>query len=277
MKYEFGTFLDGRYSYVSFGEGQHKYVIFPPTRELIIGLRHNPKKEAKSYRRMFPKSVKGKVYIIGYDPNLTRETWCRDIARDIAGFIQNSIGPADIIGISYGGAIAIPFADLFPTLVKKLVLLVAAGSLSDDGVKLCKHLIDIAQKLGLRETQREIDRLILNPIMRWITQVMHLIEWDIQKISTNSPETFINAYTHISNYPLGLIPHLPRIVAPTLIIGGTYDQFFSKTIYSKTKELISNASLLLVEKGGHPIPLEHPYLVKKAVEIFLKEKDPTMN
>ncbi len=270
MKYEFGTFLNDRYSYVSFGTGENRYVIFPPTRELIIGLRHNPSKEAKSFQRMFPKSLKGKVYIIGYDPNLTKDTYCRDIARDIASFIADSIGPADIIGISYGGAIAIPFADLFPSLVKKLILLVSAGSLSDNGVNLCKQLIDIAKTHGLRETQREIDHLILNSWMRWMTQFVHFIEWNIKKIPHNSPETFINAYTHTSTYPLGLKPHLAGIVAPTLIIGGTRDQFFSEAIYIETKELISSASLVLIEDGGHPVPLEHPALIKQLVRNFLK-------
>ncbi|MHA1476380.1 MAG: alpha/beta fold hydrolase, partial [Promethearchaeota archaeon] len=107
---------------------------------------------------------------------------------------------------------------------------------------------------------------------RWIRvliKMTHFVEWYIKKKRTNPPETFINAYTHIANYPMGLKPHLAGITAPTLIIGGDQDQFFSISRFEETAELIPNSKLVFIEDAGHPAPLEKPKLVKKEVFKFL--------
>ena len=269
MDYQTGYFLDGKYPYVKFGSGKKKLVIFPPSRDLMCSLALNPEAEIKTYRQMLPKDFDREVYILGYDVNISADRWCREIAADFALFIEKEIGPAIIVGISYGGAVAIPFADQNPELTEKLLLLVSAYGLSDDGVILCRNLIDLAQRKGLRRVQFEIDDLILNRWIRVLIKMTHFVEWYIKKKRTNPPETFINAYTHIANYPMGLKPHLAGITAPTLIIGGEKDQFFSISQFEETAELIPNAKLIFIEGAGHPAPLEQSKLVKKEVFRFL--------
>ena len=85
----------------------------------------------------------------------------------------------------------------------------------------------------------------------------------------NPPETFIHAYQHIAKYPLGLKPHLTGILAPTLIIGGDHDQFFSVERFQETKDLIPNAQLILFKGRGHPVPLEKPRQVINIIASFL--------
>ncbi|QEE14492.1 alpha/beta fold hydrolase [Promethearchaeum syntrophicum] len=82
---------------------------------------------------MLPKDFDHQVYILGYEVNISVDKWCREIAADFALFIEKEVGPAIIVGISYGGAVAIPFADQNPELTEKLLLLVSAYGLSDDG------------------------------------------------------------------------------------------------------------------------------------------------
>ena len=218
---------------------------------------------------MLPKDFDREVFILGYDINISADRWCREIAADFALFIEKEVGPAIIVGISYGGAVAIPFADQNPELTEKLLLLVSAYGLSDSGVILCRNLIDLAQRKGLRRVQFEIDDLILNRWIRVLIKVAHFVEWYIKKKITNPPETFINAYTHIANYPMGLKHHLTGITAPTLIIGGDQDQFFSISRFEETAELIPNSKLVIIKDAGHPAPLEKPKLVKKEVFKFL--------
>jgi len=235
----------------------------------MCSLALNPETEIKTYQQMLPKEFDRKVFILGYDVNISVDKWCREIAADFALFIEKEVGPAIIVGISYGGAVAIPFADQNPELTEKLLLLVSAYGLSDDGVILCRNLIDFAQRKGLRRVQWEIDGLILNRWIRVLIKVTHIFEWYIKKKRTNPSETFINAYTHIANYPMGLKSHLAGITAPTLIIGGDQDQFFSVSRFEETAELIPNSKLLIIKDVGHPAPLEQPKLVKKEVFKFL--------
>ncbi len=270
MGYETGRFLDGKYPYVKFGAGEKKLVIFPPSRDLVCSLAIDPEGQVKGYQQMLPKNYDREVFILGYDVNVSADRWCREIAADFALFIKNEVGPAIIVGISYGGAVAIPFADQNPELTEKLLLVVSAYGLSEEGVRLCRSLIEVAKTKGLRRVQFEIDNLIRARWMRALIKFTHFVEWDLRKKKANSPSTFINAYTHIANYPLGLKRHLSGIQAPTLIIGGQLDQFFSTLQFEETAELIPNSRLVLVKGAGHPAPLERPKRVKKEVFAFLR-------
>lgn len=272
MEWELQTFGNDRYTWLRCGTGDPKYVIFPPTRELVSGLRFTPKKTANFYRRMFPRHFSGTIYIMGYNPQIKAQTWCRDIAKDFEEVLTPEFGPFNLIGISYGGAIAIPFAEQNPELVQKLVLLVSAYGLSEEGVTLCKDLIHVVQTQGHRALQKRIDNLILSPLARWTIKFFNWIEWDLQKKKCNPVETFVNAYLHISKHPTGLKPHLSGIHAPTLIIGGTKDQFFSTTRYQETEALIPNAKLILFHNRGHSVPIERPRAVINSVMTFLLEK-----
>ncbi len=268
MDFETGYFCDNRYPYVKFGQGSQNLVIFPPSRDLIRSLALDPEREIQAYQKMIPEQFSGTVFILGYDINVSAETYCREIAAEFATFVKDHVGKAIIIGISYGGAVAIPFAQQNPELTEKLVLLVSAYGLSDPGVKLCQDLIQIVQKDGLYAGQKQIDNLISGPI-RFLMKFSHWIQWKWKKLPVNPSKTFINAYTHISQHPLGLKRHLTGILAPTLIVGGENDQFFSPQRYEETAELIPNASLVLVKNSSHPVPMEKPRYIKKLIFDFI--------
>ncbi|MHA1521800.1 MAG: alpha/beta fold hydrolase [Promethearchaeota archaeon] len=272
MDFETGYFGDNKYPYVKFGHGSKNLVIFPPSRDLIRTLALDPEREIRAYQKMLPKQFSGTVFILGYDIEVSEKTFCREIAADFAIFIKDHVGKAIIVGISYGGAVAIPFAQQNPELTEKLVLLVSAYGLSDPGVKLCENLISTVQKDGLYAGQMQIDGLIHGPI-RILMKLTHWIQWKWKKLPTNLPKTFINAYTHISRHPLGLKPHLSGIKAPTIIIGGENDQFFSPERYQETADLIPNAQLVLIKNGSHPIPMEKPRYIKKLVFDFIMKAD----
>jgi pimeloyl-ACP methyl ester carboxylesterase len=46
---------------------------------------------------------------------------------------------------------------------------------------------------------------------------------------------------------------LPRIAAPTLVIGGANDPFYGAEAIRETAELIPGAELCLLENGGHAV------------------------
>ena len=113
---ESGSF-GGKYAYVKLKSSDiadNTLVIFPPTQELNFPLRINPYLQIKRYEALIPRDVVGNVYILGYDPKISTETFLVDVAQDFASFIEEKIGPCTIAGISYGGGIAIPFANKYP-------------------------------------------------------------------------------------------------------------------------------------------------------------------
>ncbi|WP_371805494.1 alpha/beta fold hydrolase [Candidatus Lokiarchaeum ossiferum] len=271
MKYTRGFFLEGKYPYVRYGSGSQKIVIFPPTQELIFSIAQNPEKQLKNYVKMLSPLEDFSLYILGYDKTISEKQWCRDVAKDFAIFIKD-LGPVVIVGISYGGAIAIPFAEQNPELTKKLLLIVSAYGLSDDGVDFCKDFIRLAKTKGFREVQRKMDNLSNKWWIRTLLNITTTLQWHTRKQSINPASTFINAYTHISTYPVGLKRHLKGIKAPTLILGGTQDQFFSKERYQETAALIPNATLELYEGRSHVLPLECYKTIQKRATKFLMEK-----
>lgn len=272
MEYTRSSFLEGKYPFVKYGTGSRKIVIFPPTQELIFSIAQNPEKQLKNYLKMLSPLDDFTLYILGYDKNISEKQWCRDIAKDFAIFIKDEVGPAIIVGISYGGAIGIPFAEQNPELTKKLLLIVSAYGLSDEGVMFCEEFIHLAKTTGLRQVQRKMDNLSNK---RWIRGLLHItttFQWRARKRTINPASTFINAYTHISTYPTGLKPHLKGILAPTLILGGSHDQFFSKERYQETAALIPNATLELFEGRSHVLPLECYKAVQNCATKFIMEK-----
>ena len=64
-----------------------------------------------------------------------------------------------------------------------------------------------------------------------------------------------------SDINLDVKDKLPRIAAPTLVIGGANDPFYGADNIRETARLIPNAELSLIEGGGHAV-------VKTKTKIF---------
>ena len=141
---EYGHF-GAHYSYVKLEYSRdinRTLVVFPPSQELVFPLRKNPWLQINRYHSLIPKDVVGTVYVLGYNPYLTVDTFLAEVAEDFRTFIAENIGPCNIAGISYGGAIAIPFAAKFPELTKKLLLVVSTYAMSEQGIGLCNKIIE---------------------------------------------------------------------------------------------------------------------------------------
>lgn len=245
-------------------------VIFPPSQELIFPIRINPWLQIKKYQSLIPKDVIGNLYILGYDPQLTVETFLADIAEDFGEFIQDKIGPCTIAGISYGGGVAIPFASKFPELTQKLLLVVASYAMSDEGVDLCKKIIAHAKRGEMLQVQLIMASLIKNRLLSTYLKLSTHLRWNRLQYYLNPISTLVNAYTHNIKYNYGLKKYIDKIRAETLIIGGTKDQFFSVELYQELADAIKKSRLVLFENATHTVPVEKIFKVKKLVRDFLK-------
>jgi pimeloyl-ACP methyl ester carboxylesterase len=273
-QFETGQLL-GRIPYLKIGHGPKKAVIFRESGELIISLAKDPTTQAKIFRNVVPADYT--AYIFGYDQNLSAGYTEDRIATDFAAIIQKEIGKATIIGLSYGGLIALPFAARYPDLTDRLILLVTAHQISPGGVTLAKELVQIARNGDRYQLDQRFNDLFGTWWLRWLFKLISWKNWHISpqnyKSKLNDPNQFINAYETIIANNENRRQFLPQILAPTLIIGATRDQFFSQDLYRETAENIPHARLIMVE-GTHTTVVEHLYKVKPLIYEFLTENEP---
>ncbi|MBN2155553.1 MAG: alpha/beta hydrolase [Candidatus Lokiarchaeota archaeon] len=269
---EAGTF-SGKYAYIRLkcnSNSKKTLVVFPPSQELMYPLKLNMEIQIKRYKSLIPSDILGNVYIIGYDPNITVDTYLAEIAEDFSKFIREKIGPCAIAGISYGGGISIPFAAKYPELTERLILVVSSYALSENGVDLCNTIIQHAKNNDMFQVQLILNSLFHNPLLRAYFKISTRLKWSRMQSFRNPPSTIVNAYTHLLNHNYELKQYISRIQAPTLIIGGTKDQFLSKELYEEIDNAISDSCMMLFKNATHTVPIEKLFKVRKLIHDFLK-------
>ncbi|QEE15838.1 alpha/beta fold hydrolase [Promethearchaeum syntrophicum] len=246
-------------------------IIFPPTKHLMWPVSLNGDSQIKSYRMFIPNEFP--LYIISYDTHLPSDHTSESIARDFHEFLRDIVQePGIIMGISYGGSIAIPFAAMYPEWVNKLILMVSTYTVRGAGVELAKELLRLAKEGKPFTLKRKIEDLYHLKILRKIFQLQFWREWPDLEESMNPLSTFINAYSHLLNSPQSRKKYLSKIDAPTLIIGGTEDQFASVEDYEETRDLIPNAFLELYDGQTHTVPIEKIFDVSDIIKKFIRNQ-----
>ncbi len=267
MDFETGQFLN-KIPYAKAGSGEKTIVIFPPTHHLLWNVTVDAEEQVNGYKHFIPDRFT--YYILGYDPNLPKDHTSEQIAADFAQIIREYIGPSIIMAVSFGGSVAIPFAALYPELTEKLILLVSTYGSSGEGVKLAKELIKLAEEGKTFTLQKEINQLYSNRVLRLLFDLKTWKNWPKMERTMNPVSTFINAYNHLLETAEERKKYLPMIQSPTLIIGGTKDQFTSEEYYRTTAELIPNAHLELFEGKTHTVAVEKLFEIRNIIESFLE-------
>lgn len=213
------------------------------------------------------------VYVVLRKPGLPQGYTLRDMADDYAAMIREEFrGPIDVIGLSTGGSIAQPFAADHPDLVRRLVIHSSAYTLSDRAKRLQLRVSELAQQGRWAQAytvlfntvlpRAGIKRLILKPLLWLGAQVMAL---DVPQDPTDVVVTIA------AEDQFNFKDRLAAITAPTLVVAGTQDPFYTPTLFHETAARIPNARLILYEGMGHPAggkPFRHDVLT------FLREDNP---
>ncbi|MHA1584465.1 MAG: alpha/beta fold hydrolase [Promethearchaeota archaeon] len=268
LKYETGMFL-GKIPYLKQGDGPKNLVIFPQTHHLMWRFPIDAESQARGMRFFVPEEYS--LYILAYDPNLPKDHTSESIAADFAKIIREKIGPSVILAISYGGSIAIPFAALYPELTTKLILLVTSYGTSEAGIKFGEELLQLAKDGKTFTLRQQMDNLYANKLLSRIDKLNTWRSWPSKEKEMNPISTFINAYTYLLKTPTEREKYLSQIKAPTLIIGGTNDQFVSEEYYRKAAELIPNSHLKLYRGQTHMVVVEKFRSTRKIIKNFLRK------
>ena len=178
----------------------------------------------------------------------------KDYAEFVHKFLkENNIKEPIIIGHSFGGAVAIKLALLYPNNISKLIL-VSASAIRHPRYKIMLiNKIAGFTKLFLPEQLRKI-----------LIKLLRLDKTDYAQI--NNPklkETFKNIINEDQS------PYLSNIKIPTLVIWGEKDTVTPLQEGELIAKSIPNAKLSIIKNAGHFRFLENPEEFTKLIKDFI--------
>ncbi len=196
------------------------------------------------------------TYIVNRKPGLPAGYSMQNMSDDYATMIKEEFGqPVDVIGVSTGGAIAQHFAADHPDLLRKLIIHSSAYTLSEAGMSGEIQIGELARQQQWRTAYASLVGPMIPPngILKylakpfvWLVQLLGESLFGAPKDPTDLIVTIEAEFLHNFRERLG------QISAPTLVVAGDKDPFYTVDLFRETAEGIPNAKLILYKGMGHP-------------------------
>lgn len=209
--------------------------------------------------QLMPFADSRRVWWVNRRPGLSPEATMADIAADYAHALRLRFdGPVDVLGISTGGIVALQLAADHADVVKRLVVAAAAYTLSDEGRDTLLRVADSVLDGRPRQAAAEImsrlgagrgaDRLLAG--LGWLLGRSLFGHTTPDLITTIRAEDAFDAELRLMD-----------ITAPTLVVGGGKDAFYSPDLFQRTAEGIRHGRLVLYPDAGHLTTTTDPRFV----------------
>jgi pimeloyl-ACP methyl ester carboxylesterase len=263
-----GTFL-GEFSYVRLGNGPESLVILPG-----ITLENEPPSRlaAWTYRLGFGRFAEGHtVYVINRRRDLPSGYTTQDMAADYARVMEEEVGPSRVMGFSTGGSIAQYVALDHPELVQRLILVVTASRLSEEGRETCERWRKLARGRRWRELRADMASAnVTSEANKRLARAFMAVFGRLVLGAPSDPSDFLT--TLEADLGHDTTDRLPELSSPTLIIGGSDDPFFPESLLRETAGKIPGAELRVYEGVGHGVPKERKRRYEEDALTFLSER-----
>jgi len=190
------------------------------------------------------------VFSVLRRPGLPSGYTLRDMAGDYAAMIREEFGgPVDVIGISTGGSIVQPLAADHPDVVRRLVIHSSAHRLSDPARAAQLEVGRLAGQRRWRQAWAVLLRFMLGPSLPGRMQA-GLASAILSLSRPGDPSDLV--ITIEAEDQFNFKDRLAEIAAPTLLVAGERDPFYTPTLFRDTAAGIPNATLILYPGMGHP-------------------------
>jgi pimeloyl-ACP methyl ester carboxylesterase len=190
---------------------------------------------------------------------------------------DRAASPATVVGHSYGGGVALLLAAARPELLSGLVLVDSVGR--EDSVNLFDHVL-AAPVVG--ETVSAAGLLVVGRVLPRLRSLVSLAPGDMFRLLRVSlPDS---SYREVASKwgrqvwrsfvfeqrallrEIGEVEaSLPTIVAPTVVIAGTWDVVIAPSVAASIAASVAGAELVTVGHVGHFVPRDAPGVVASAV------------
>jgi len=188
------------------------------------------------------------VYLANRRPGLARGATMSDIAADYAAAIEDDLGePAFVHGTSTGGSLGLQLAVDRPELVRRLVVSAAACRLSEDGRRIQAELARLteagdARGVGSFLLGEMAPRPLAIPArgVGWLAGRMFASDDPSDTLVVLAAEDALDAE-----------PGLGRITAPSLVLGGSADEFYSEELFRRTADGIPDGRAVIFPRKSH--------------------------
>lgn len=188
------------------------------------------------------------VFLVNRRVGLPKGATMSDIAGDYATAIERDLGePVLVHGTSTGGSVALQLAIDHPQLVRRLVLASAACRLSPTGRRVQAEL---ARRTAVGDLRRAwapvaevaVPRPLRRPVraLTWLTGPLMSADDPSDMLATIAAEDAFDAE-----------PHLGRVRAPTLVLGGDADPFYTEELFRRTAEGVPDGRAVVFRGKGH--------------------------
>src|SRR3954469_4572279 len=192
-----------------------------------------------------------RVHFFNRRPGLPRGMTMAEIAEEHASALEQGFGgePVDVFGISTGGSIAQQLAADHPARVRRLVLASTACRLGDDG-KVLQRRVAARLRRGAHRQASAVMTAGLVPPGRG-QHAAGAMAWLAAPKLIHSDRDAADMATTIEAEDDFDLAKLPTIKAPTLIVVGSEDRFYSRELFEETARLIPGSRLRVFEGRGH--------------------------
>lgn len=210
------------------------------------------------------------AYIVTRKPDLPQGYSMRDMSNDYAAMIREEFeGPVDVIGTSTGGSIAQVFAAEHPELVRRLVIHSSAYTLAADAKRAQLRMGRFARQRKWRAAYVEGLRLLAP--RTWLGVL--LVQFGSFLLSLRPPKDPLDLVITIeAEDRFDFKDRLAEITAPTLVVAGDGDPYYTEMLFRETASGIPHARLILYAGMGHPAAGKQ---FEQDVLRFLTAKEPT--
>jgi pimeloyl-ACP methyl ester carboxylesterase len=193
------------------------------------------------------------VYAVLRKAGLPHDYALGDMADDYATMIREEFGgPVDVLGVSTGGSIVQHFAADHPDLVRRLVIHSSAHTLRPEARQLQLRVAHLAQQGQWRKAYRLLIASVFpqTGIKRLLSQpLIHFSAWLLALSAPQDPNDLVVTVQAEDRHAFR--DRLAEIVAPTLVVAGENDPFYTPDLFRETAAGIPNARLCLYKDMGH--------------------------
>jgi pimeloyl-ACP methyl ester carboxylesterase len=191
-----------------------------------------------------------------------------DLVKDLAEFLDcMGLESPSLMGVSFGGVLAMEFAARHPYRLKDLIIQ-GAGSRFERGL-LQTVASTVLARLPLPSDNPFVNQFF-NLLFGGAIKKDALYDFVIRQIWQTDQSMM--AYRFQLAETFNIVDRLPRIRVPTLILAGDKDVLVTTRSLNELVQGIGNAQLKRLPRSGHLAFVTNPGLVAHQVREFLAEK-----